>query len=55
MRNTVISEYVPFCVHGARGPSWGQEEELCYDQHCNEMAKSKDEKWCAVHAPKQAA
>lgn len=49
MRNAVISEYVPYRVDTAMGPSWGQEHELCYHLECMTDAISKDEMYCPEH------
>lgn len=55
MRNTFISEYVPFRVDTAYGENWGKEKEMCYDLSCMKDAISKDDKFCPLHAPRMAA
>lgn len=55
MRNAVISEYVPYRVDTGWGPSWGQEQSLCYEMECMVTAISSKKKYCEAHAPRMAA
>ena len=55
MRNGYISPYVPFRVDRATGPSWGMEEDICYEQYCPNTAINSDNKYCPLHAPEKAA
>lgn len=54
MRYAHQDRWMRFRVDSANGRSWGEEEELCYEQWCTNDAKHKDEKWCPQHSPRGA-
>lgn len=54
MRYAHQDRWMLFRVDSANGRSWGEEEELCYEQWCTNDAKHAEEKWCPQHSPRGA-